>query len=140
MVISDPNSEKINYLEITPEKFKILFRNVLDDLAKEQILLETELGILRNHEYSVDTMSVTLDGIEKFTCTARNKYEYFQKFYEDFYDYNWILYILKEYSDNNKRRTSMARDGCLSYGNLTNNMVDIVSIIVWQHSKCIIDK
>jgi hypothetical protein len=140
MCLSDPNFEKINYLEISPENFKIIFRNVLDEFVKEQILLDTKLGILRDHDYSVDTMSVTLDGIEKFNSTAKNKYEYFQKFYEDFYDYNWILFILKEYADNYKKNNSIKCDGVVNYDNLIHNMVNIVDIIVCQHSKCLIDK
>ena len=140
MRLSDPNFTKINYLEISPENFKIIFRNVLDDFVKEQILLDTKLGILRDYEYSVDTMSVTLDGIEQFNCTAKNKYEYFQKFYEDFYDYNWILFILKEYDNSYKKNNSMKYNRVLNYDNLIHDMVNIVDMIVWKHSKCIIEK
>lgn len=119
------NGSIINLMTIEKEDFNKLFYSVLNKLVNEY-----SNG---PYTYNFKMVSKKIESykLEKFNYNAKNMYEYFQHFYDDFYDYDWIVYVIQYYKDRQDEYNVYVE-------NIEYDMVGIVNLIVNHHSNYVI--
>lgn len=87
---------KIDLLKIDEDCFEDLFYNVLGDL-----ILKYKVSSRVNNSYHIFRPIHNLDlnnsNLQIYNCYSSSIYSYFDVFYEDFYDYNWIISLVQNY-------------------------------------------
>jgi hypothetical protein len=118
----EPN---VDLLNISPDEFDNLFYNILEELIKKNdtspiIYNFTILGTIPNLDFDTSDLC-------KYNSRAKNMYEYFDKFYEDFYDYEWIISLMK-YCE------AYPQDYNQIYNKLKYSMILIIELIIEEFS------
>lgn len=123
----EPN---INLLTIEPAKFDELFLDVLVTFVDNNIDNCADFyNISENYIPYLDRPS---DSLQYFT-SATSIYEYFELYYQDFYNYEWIINIIKDYGNHPENYNFNH-----TYDQLTNSMAYIVDFSVSEFQKYII--
>jgi hypothetical protein len=119
---------QINLLYINPDDFDDLFYSVLGDLLK--IHDTAGSNILYNFAIIRPITNLDLDNshLNKYNYRATNIYEYFDTFYDDFYDYQWIISLMKYYD-------TYPQDYNYKYDKLNVSMIQIIKLIIDEFSK-----
>lgn len=115
----EPN---INLLYINPDDFDNLFYSVLGDLLRKN---DTNTNILYNFAILRPIPNLDLDDshLNKYNYRALNIYEYFDTFYDDFYDYQWIISLMKYYE-------ACPQDYNYKYNKLNYSMIQIIQLVI----------
>lgn len=115
----EPN---INLLYINQDNFDNLFYSVLGDLLRKN---DTNINILYNFAIVRPIPNLDLDNshLNKYNYRSTNIYEYFDTFYDDFYDYEWIISLIKYYE-------AYPQDYNYKYNKLNYSMIQIVKLVI----------
>lgn len=116
----------INLLYINSDEFDNLFYSVLGDLLKkyENRNILYNFAILR----SIPNLDLDDSYLNKYNYRTTNIYDYFDTFYDDFYDYNWIISLMKYYE-------AYPQDYDYKYDKLNFSMIQIVNLVIDEFSK-----
>lgn len=116
----------INLLYINSDEFDNLFYFVLGDLLKkyENRNILYNFAILR----SIPNLDLDDSYLNKYNYRTTNIYDYFDTFYDDFYDYNWIISLMKYYE-------AYPQDYDYKYDKLNFSMIQIVNLVIDEFSK-----
>jgi len=115
----------INLMTIEKDNFNKLFYSVLNKLVDKYS------NGPYTYNFKMVSKKIEIYKLEKFNYRAKNMYEYFQTFYDDFYDYNWIMYIIQYY----KRHEDEYN---IDIENIEYDMMGIVNLIVNHYSNYVI--
>jgi hypothetical protein len=120
----EPN---INLLYINPDEFDNLFYSVLGDLL---IKNDTGTNVLYNFAIVRPIPNLDLDDshLNKYNYCTTNMYEYFDTFYDDFYDYQWVISLMKYYE-------IYSQDYNHKYDKLNYSMIQIIQLIIDEFSE-----
>jgi hypothetical protein len=118
---------KINLLYINPDDFDDLFYSVLGDLLKKY---DNDRNILYNFAILRPIPNLDLDDshLNKYNYRTTNIYDYFDTFYDDFYDYKWIISLIKYYD-------AYPQDYNHKYDKINFSMIQIIQLIIDEFSK-----
>lgn len=116
----------INLLYINSDEFDNLFYSVLGDLLRKY----ENRNILYNFAILRPIPNLDLDNshLNKYNYQATNIYDYFDTFYDDFYDYNWIISLMKYYE-------AYPQDYIYKYNKLNFSMIKIVNLVIDEFLK-----
>ena len=116
----------INLLNIDSDEFNNLFNSVLGDLLRKC----KNRNILYNFAILRPIPNLDLDNshLDKYNYETTNMYDYFDTFYDDFYDYNWIISLMKYYE-------AYPQDYGYKYDKLNFSMIQIVNLVIDEFLK-----
>ena len=116
----------INLLYINSDEFDNLFYSVLGDLLRKY----ENRNILYNFAILRPIPNLDLDNshLNKYNYQATNIYDYFDTFYDDFYNYNWIISLMKYYE-------AYPQDYRYKYDKLNFSMIQIIQLVINEFSK-----
>jgi hypothetical protein len=117
----------INLLYINSDDFDNLFYSVLGDLLKKY---DNDRNILYNFAILRPIPNLDLDDshLNKYNYRTTNIYDYFDTFYDDFYDYNWIISLIKYYE-------AYPQDYRYKYDKLNFSMIQIIQLVIDEFLK-----
>jgi hypothetical protein len=115
----------INLMIIEKDNFNKLFYSVLNKLVDKY----SNGPYIYNFKFI--SKKIESYKLEKFNYCAKNMYEYFQRFYEDFYDYDWIMHLIQYY-----KRYKYEYD--IDIENIEYDMVGIVNLVINHYSNYVI--
>jgi hypothetical protein len=117
----------INLLYINSDDFDNLFYSVLGDLLKKY---DNDRNILYNFAILRPIPNLDLDDshLNKYNYRTTNIYDYFDTFYDDFYDYNWIISLMKYYE-------AYPQDYRYKYDKLNFSMIQIIQLVIDEFLK-----
>lgn len=121
----EPN---IDLLYIHQDAFDYLFYSVLGDLLRkhENRNILYNFAILR----PIPNLDLNDSHLNKYNYRSMNIYDYFDIFYDDFYDYKWIISLIKYYE-------AYPEDYNHKYNKLNFSMTQIIQLIIDEFSKYI---
>jgi hypothetical protein len=115
----------INLMTIEKDNFDKLFYSVLNKLVNKYS------NGPYTYNFKMVSKKMEMYKLEKFNYCAKNMYEYFQTFYEDFYDYDSIIYIIQYYKRHEYEYN-------IDIENIEYDMMGIVNLIVNHYSNYVI--
>ena len=119
----------INLLYINSDDFDNLFYSVLGDLLRKHNC-DSNRNILYNFSILRPIPNLDLDNshLNKYNYRTTNIYDYFDTFYDDFYDYTWIISLIKYYE-------AYPLDYRYKYDKLNFSMIQIVNLVIDEFLK-----
>ena len=113
----------IDLLYIDDDDFDNLFYSVLGDLIKKHD--DGTRNILYNFAILRPIPNLDLDNshLYKYNYRSTNIYDYFDTFYDDFYDYTWIISLIKYYE-------AYPLDYRYKYDKLNFSMIQIIQLVI----------
>lgn len=116
----------IDLLYINPYDFDDLFYSVLGDLIEKH----NDSNIFYNFAIVRPIFNLDLDNhhLNKYNYRTTNIYDYFDTFYDDFYDYKWVISLMKYYE-------TYPQDYNNKYDKLNFSMIQIINLIVDEFLK-----
>jgi hypothetical protein len=120
----------INLLYIHPDDFNDLFYSVLGDLLKKYNTNTITRNTLYNFAILRPIPNLDLDNsnLHKYNYKSINIYDYFDTFYDDFYDYTWIISLIKYYE-------AYSQDYGNKYDKLEFSMIQIINLVIDEFLK-----
>jgi hypothetical protein len=119
----------IDLLYIDSDDFDNLFYSVLGDLLKKNNTASNR-NILYNFAILRPIPNLDLDDshLNKYNYRTTNIYDYFDTFYDDFYDYEWIISLMKYYE-------AYPQDYDYKYDKLNFSMIQIIHLVIDEFLK-----
>jgi hypothetical protein len=116
----------IDLLYIDNDDFDDLFYSVLGDLIKKH---DGTRNILYNFAILRPIPNLDLDysHLDKYNYRSTNIYDYFDTFYDDFYDYKWVISLIKYYE-------AYPQDYNYKYDKLNFSMIQIIQLVIDKFS------
>ena len=118
----EPN---INLLNIHRDSFEVLFRTVIQDLVNDT----NKTGNIYNFAIvrHIPNLILNYRQLSQYNCSCRNMYEYFWVLYDEFYDYEWILALMKYYESGPEEYNNR-------YDKLKYSMIQIIQLVIDEFS------
>lgn len=121
----EPN---IDLLNIDEDDFYDLFYTVLGDLLKLHNKGTNDItynfAIIR----PIPNLDLNNEKLHLYNYSTTNIYEYFDTMLDDFYDYNWIISLMKYYE-------AYPQDYNYKYPKLNFSMIQIIELVIYEFSK-----
>jgi hypothetical protein len=119
----------IDLLYIDSDDFDNLFYSVLGDLLKKNNTT-SNTNILYNFAILRSIPNLDLDDshLNKYNYRTTNIYDYFDTFYDDFYDYEWVISLMKYYE-------AYPQDYDYKYDKLNFSMIQIIHLVIDEFLK-----
>lgn len=123
----------IDLLKISESSFEYLFYNVLGDLI---LKYNSHPQIMKSYYIFKPIENLNLDNshLQIYNCSSLNIYAYFDIFYSDFYNYNWIISLIQKYESLDEDYSSFYK----KFGTVKYSMAYIVELVIFEFKKHII--
>lgn len=129
----EPN---INLLYISEDDFDDLFFSVLQQLIDNVKYNNTHI----KYNFSIIRTIPNLDlnsQLQRYNYRTSSIYDYFDVFYDDFYDYNWIISLIKQceaYPQDFANRHNL-HGKKINFYKLEYNMTGIIELVMSEFNK-----
>jgi hypothetical protein len=129
----EPN---INLLYISEDDFDNLFFSVLqqliDNIKYNNAHFKYNFSIIR----TIPNLDLNSQ-LQRYNYVASSIYDYFDIFYDDFYDYNWIISLIKKceaYPRDFSNRRNLYKKR-IKFNNLEYSMIQIIQLVMSEFNK-----